>query len=474
MKKFDIISDSPKAFIFEKSSNKTKLGGILAIIYFIILVFVIISYIYDFYKFELYEYSMFYKDIKYSDRENLKKEKDLNIETNFLFEVFAKNGSDMTNKFLIIDYSGEGSEIKGVYKKNINKLPYVAIFYECSDENCTFTKNETSVKYRFFLTYNSKIMVHDDENSPISDGNFTIDFGFKIEDCYILESNWQFYNYQNKKSSISRMIDLIFNNTNNFTFGKLEKSIYYSYDLSDSKHSIQYNNKYYKPIIGITFHNDLQGIYLYTRKRRSELDYIADVIALSAGLFNAICKIFGFLYSKSFDAYKIVEKILSKENIRLKSIELINNMNSNNNKSNEDLNNINLDNKYNNINNRNNRLYSDDSNIDNSNLIINDFDEDNDDIYDRITELPKFHFFDFLFNNLYNKKCCKTFKRQKLISNSEEILYKYFSVDNIVYNQIIFENLMKDYIWNNPKMKSIYNNELIKGLTNDIDFYLKE
>ena len=61
-----------------------------------------------------------------------------------------------------------------------------------------------------------------------------------------------------------------------------------------------------------------------------------------------------------------------------------------------------------------------------------------------------------------------------MISNSEEILYKYFSVDNIVYNQIIFENLMKDYIWNNPKMKSIYNNELIKGLTNDIDFYLKE
>ena len=56
MKKFDIISDSPKAFIFEKSSNKTKIGGILAIIYFIILVFFIISYIYDFYKFELYEY----------------------------------------------------------------------------------------------------------------------------------------------------------------------------------------------------------------------------------------------------------------------------------------------------------------------------------------------------------------------------------------------------------------------------------
>ena len=66
---------------------------------------------------------------------------------------------------------------------------------------------------------------------------------------------------------------------------------------------------------------------------------------------------------------------------------------------------------------------------------------------------------------------------EKLTDDKNEIkklLIHLFNVDDNNYNQIIFENLMKDYIWNNPKMKSIYNNELIKGLTNDIDFYLKE
>lgn len=31
-------------------------------------------------------------------------------------------------------------------------------------------------------------------------------------------------------------------------------------------------------------------------------------------------------------------------------------------------------------------------------------------------------------------------------------------------NQILFENLMKDYKWNNPKLKSIRRNEMIVDL----------
>ena len=41
-------------------------------------------------------------------------------------------------------------------------------------------------------------------------------------------------------------------------------------------------------------------------------------------------------------------------------------------------------------------------------------------------------------------------KKEKLISLCNDILYNYMSIDSILYNQIILENLFKDYEWKNP------------------------
>ena len=43
---------------------------------------------------------------------------------------------------------------------------------------------------------------------------------------------------------------------------------------------------------------------------------------------------------------------------------------------------------------------------------------------------------------------------------------KYLSVDSILNNQIIMENLFKDYLWNNSSLSVIENNELILKLKN--------
>ena len=77
--------------------------------------------------------------------------------------------------------------------------------------------------------------------------------------------------------------------------------------------------------------------------------------------------------------------------------------------------------------------------------------------------LPKLHFYDFLFNNFYSKKCCAGSK-QELISTCNEIVSKYNSIDYILYNQIKLENLLKDYKWNNPKLNDIQNNKLMTDL----------
>ena len=75
--------------------------------------------------------------------------------------------------------------------------------------------------------------------------------------------------------------------------------------------------------------------------------------------------------------------------------------------------------------------------------------------------------FDYIFNNIYcTKKCCFNYKRQMLISTSNDILGKYFSIEKLVYNQIMIENIIKDYKWNNHRLKSIQNNELVSKLKN--------
>ena len=88
----------------------------------------------------------------------------------------------------------------------------------------------------------------------------------------------------------------------------------------------------------------------------------------------------------------------------------------------------------------------------------NNLDDPN--IIDKIVEekntqnFPKLHFYDFLANSFYFKKCCLS-KKQELISLCNDIVSKYYSIDKIIYNQIKLENLFKDYICNNPELNTI-------------------
>ena len=82
--------------------------------------------------------------------------------------------------------------------------------------------------------------------------------------------------------------------------------------------------------------------------------------------------------------------------------------------------------------------------------------------------LPKFNLFDFILNNIYCK-CCKI-RKHELISRCNEFITKYYSIENIIYNQIKFDNIFKDYKWNNPELNNFDKNELIiqlKNLIND-------
>ena len=75
----------------------------------------------------------------------------------------------------------------------------------------------------------------------------------------------------------------------------------------------------------------------------------------------------------------------------------------------------------------------------------------------------KINFIHFIFNNIYFKRK-NGIKQQEIIDICNSILSKYTSIDTILFNQIIFENLLKDYKCNDYNLKNIGNNCLIKKL----------
>ena len=57
--------------------------------------------------------------------------------------------------------------------------------------------------------------------------------------------------------------------------------------------------------------------------------------------------------------------------------------------------------------------------------------------------LPFMKFYDFLIHAFYSK-CCGHSKKQSLIDSCNDIVAKYTTIENLSYNQIRRENLLKD------------------------------
>jgi len=192
------------------------------------------------------------------------------------------------------------------------------------------------------------------------------------------------------------------------------------------------------------------------------MDVFADISALSMTVFKIIAFVFSYFYSGNFDNYKIIEKLLLKENklnlsgkmqgisdnVRyddIKLIELIENSGKSEALLNED---------------EEEKVKTIGEKEDPGRIKVNKNEE---------RPIPKLTFIDFMLNKVYFEKCCKVSNRQKLISSCNNIVSKYYTIEYIIYNQIKLENLLKDYKWNDPKLQSIDNNELIINLKNYYD-----
>ena len=72
-------------------------------------------------------------------------------------------------------------------------------------------------------------------------------------------------------------------------------------------------------------------------------------------------------------------------------------------------------------------------------------------------------FIDFLVHKFYSK-CCGYSSKHILINSCNDIVAKYTTIENILYNQMKLECLWKDYKWNNPQFEKKDKEDLLLDL----------
>ena len=459
MHPLDFLSESPKFFIFQKETNKTNFGGVLFLIYLIIIISITIYYYIEYINTD--EYQVQYKLLlnqnkkKEIDRINKKKKKNQNIAFSYyISQVSPVNNEIDLNRIKLYDYENEELFNESLTSQ-VNKTD-ILVLYECHDKKCRLD-NSSELEFIFEVIYEGFKIDHQNETSPFNkEMKFRIGEKFFFDNITVIPSNWHNIIYKEKKGLFKENIQEI--------HGYIDS--YYSYTVLTKYKTIK--DKRYR-ILAAFFINNLHIKETeYERTEKSLLDYIANVFSFYSNVFF-IAKIIFRFYSQNFDNYKIMEKIIQKNYYNIKNDKnIIFELSRNNNSINDYDKILNIDNNLKPNSLINNNYFNEKKIFINENNYYedNDYEDNEDNDYDdNATKkgIKKFRFIHYFLNNLYCKccKCCSKFKSQEIIHKCNEIILKYASIDYILYNQILLENLFKDYRWNNPELNNIDSNELI-------------
>ena len=447
MKKLDFLSNAPKNFIFEKDSNKTTFGGVLTILYLLVVFIMAFIFIYNYETNSKYIITYNHYQTSLSDEEWNSKKNDPKYNPTLKFIFNLENMTHLpilSENFIIVDYNtGDKIEINEPIERKVSDLN-IALAYICRDENCSFQPEDLekfSHNIFYYFTVKSTYFNYDiyNKDEPIykkEEEYQTSLFLFNLFIGHLIDNFWQVAKVTEEKGIIENLFGLEEKSSIGGSFYKSD-----IYCITNAPLTYDKIEGSFRPLLIFSGYNEFSDYIEYKRKRISIFEILANIFSLAMALFNGFTFGFTFLYSNNFDNYKIIDKILSKNNITFKRM----------------------------------KNFDEDSNDDSPPLLTElknaeDFNEEN---YadkkiienKKIKEgaIPKFHFFDFIYNTFY-LNFCKRNKTQECISTCMEITKRYNSIENIIYNQFMIENLLKDYKWNNPQLNSIKNVELINKL----------
>ena len=490
MRRIDFISQGPQLSIFKEDANKTNLGGVLYLIYIIVLVLLAIIYFFDYFSNEKYEYD--YTLVKRTIDQEIEDE-GMNTTLKYDLDCFFILGKDhpdfrkynlIDNKnFLIVDISllsdklekelrdpdeyvvlntsdndeeciikqGENNE----YKKNTEDF-VVGVLYRCEGENCNIREEDKiqTTSYYLYFAYKGFKLDHQNPDKPIQPlpkNTYWFETVQFLENTNIVYFFWGLIQYDEEKGIFSKTYDNMVGNTNTYYAGNIKSKETYTDDghlrnLPNSMNIKDEKGNHFIMLLYLDFIPDPTNYERYSRKKISVLDVLADVSALASTVLDLMALAYGFLYSQNYDNYKIVENILMKKmNISLNGrIE-----NENDEKSKIELKSDLLEGK------------EEKENIINS--VNTEEEEENQKKASENLNLPSPRFIDFLFHKLYFE-CFGPSSRQALIESCNDIVAKYITIESILYNQMKLEYLWKDYKWNNPQYEVKQKDDLILDL----------
>lgn len=480
VKKFkiiDLISLSPSNNVLQGKTNKKTVGAVFFSIFFVVDCFLIIPYYILQYKFcDDYKIKSFVsqpRTIPEGQRKKFIESNKYNPSMQLRFTFWDERGRNLSDRFILIDKSGKEIKRNEIIERRINNFNF-AILYKCenNETDCEINEKDKAAYYQLYYEYQG-FSIKPQNKKPIEQipknsfhSNY-IAFNANLKTYNLLTWNiiryrdypgFDFFRKDDEEDEIME--------NNIHVGGKIKK---FETFFLDNNYIYKENYRFLTKFSIIHFPNTYEFEYEdYKRKEKKILDIFPAVFSLSISIFRGIVFFFSFLYAETFDNFKIIENIATRESYK-------NSQKKENNNNQDDDNNIDNDNC------KKEMLLDNDTEKDDSedNNIIGCINEnDIEDIEDNIIvkkenqenekELPKTKWYQIIANSICSKCYSSKNKMHTLLKSCNEIVLQFYSVENIIYHLILFENLLQDYKWNNPKLLDITKNDKFKVINNYI------
>ena len=460
----DFFSESNRQSSFhQKEKIRTGLDGFFSIIYFLFFLFISLFYITDYSlndKYEIQSLTLF--DILTKEEiQKMSEDPELNPELDFIFELEDSEGNHLSTRFELYELSTnqvlERSE-DGSYhiKTRVSDLNLYVVYY-CDFDEC---KIEDEDNFHLFLKlsilYQSFKLTHQNDTCPLQkeeDLYFVKDIPFHLGYPTITYLFWQNIKYKEQKDIFSL---LNFNKVKKEYIGGFIED--YKEIIMDDNLHIYIKGKSKSVISSFSMINNFCKSIEYTRRKKEKWDIVAKITALVYIMKVILTHVYGLL-ANNYYKYKTIENLVFDKKIKINFKEPDNECKV---FDFDDLDNTEIvnDNPYNE--NKNNKFVE----LTKSPPLIDKIDIKKqsviniDNNYNNEVEENKIHILNF-FRYLFCQNRKKYQKNKKLINLCDSILFKYMSLESVLNNQIILDNLFKDNKMNDRNLNRIENSELI-------------
>jgi len=301
MNPLDFVSGPPNLYIFQKKSNKTNFGGVLSIIYGIIMIIITIYYIFDFkntYLKDSYTVQSFTRWTK-KTIEHANEEEKNNYSQNINFKIEFKDPAFMSLDRIGIYKKYTTDKFPNPFVHSTDNFPTLYLGYKCQDQDCgdyyqNLDRYETN--FTFSLLYDGFTLDHQNNDKPIQKGGtFSMEYKINLNQVTTIDNVWKQIIYKEKKGYFHKdYADSAFYIDE---FKKREEKFFTT--LTDD----EYKNILIFCYLSIELNNN--NIVEYTRTKKSILTLFANVCSLFSNIYFIMCFIAKY-YSKNFDNYKII------------------------------------------------------------------------------------------------------------------------------------------------------------------------